>query len=502
MTTFLDPERRRLYEEYVRRKHRKSRIDFRSLLFGPQLAFVTDPSKFKAAVCSRRAGKTFGTVIYMLDEGHKNNYCQVPYITITRQQGKRNIWLDLQKLDSDLEIGGKFNNNELTYTLPNGSVLFIIGVDDEAEIHKLRGQKFPLAVVDEAQNFRPLIRPLMRDVLEPAVADYDGTIAMTGTPGVACAGFYYDITNGKISEAQKWSVHHWTVVDNPHHPYDAERVERLRIENGWLPDNPSFLREWKGQWVQDDSKLVFKLSERNYCYELPDRKLEYVLGIDLGYEDSTAFVVLGYDQGVGQTWVCESWREEHLIPSAVAARVDRLRERYDFTHIVADSGGLGKGYVEEMRQRYGIPIEAAEKSRKLAFIELLNGDLQAGAIHIYKGRNQELIDELGTLPWKEDEEGRPDRTKIDDRFSDHLCDALLYGWRACRQYFYDPEITEAEKGSDRWWAQREDEMEREQERIILRGSREFSEDYEDGLQVEEFDYGSLNDTIRDIWLPD
>src|SRR5690606_6944543 len=101
----------------------------------------------------------------------------------------------------------------------------------------------------------------------------------------------------------------------------------------------------------------------------------YVLGMDLGYEDSTAFVVLGFDEKVGQTWVIESWSETHLIPSAVAARVDRLRERYNFSYMVADSGGFGKGYVEEMKQRYSIPIEAAEKNRKPAYIELLNGDL-------------------------------------------------------------------------------------------------------------------------------
>lgn len=495
----LDPRQRRLLEEYARREMRKNKIDYKSLLFGPQRDFVLDPSKFKAAVCSRRAGKTFGDVIYMLSTANEIPYCQIPFITITRAMGKRNIWLDLQQLDSTLELGGRFNGNELTYTMPNGSVIFIIGADDESEIHKLRGSKFPLAIIDEAQNFRPLIRPLIRDVLEPAVADYDGTIAMTGTPGVACAGFYYDVTTDKVPEAKKWSIHHWTVVDNPHHPYDAERVEQVRLQNGWLPDNPSFVREWKGLWVADDSKLVYKLSTKNYSYDIPDRPLEYVLGIDLGYEDSTAFVVLGFDDKIGQTWVIESWSEQHLIPSAVAARVDRLREKYDFSYIVADSGGFGKGYVEEMKQRYSIPIEAAEKTRKLGYIELLNGDLQAGAIHFYKHKNQELLDEMGQLPWKENDDGTPDRTTIDDRFSDHLCDALLYGWRACRQYFYDPEFEGIKPHSDAWWAEKEDAMEREVERQVL-GSREPQDDLEAESLVDDSDFWSLSDVTRDIWL--
>src|SRR5687768_3739194 len=257
----LEKKQRRVLEELARRKDRIERVDFDKLLFpGPQRAFVMDPAKRKAAVCSRRAGKTFGILIYALKVLHLHSYCQVPYITLTRQQGKRNIWLALQKMDKQLGLGGNFNNNELTYTLSNGSVLFICGANDETEIQRLRGANYPLAMVDEAQSFRPFIRSLIRDILEPATSDYDGTIIMTGTPGPACAGFFYEVTNNLFDvevdgeKFQPWSVHHWTVVDNPHHPYDTAKIERVRKENGWAIDNPTFLREWKGLWVKDDSR--------------------------------------------------------------------------------------------------------------------------------------------------------------------------------------------------------------------------------------------------------
>jgi hypothetical protein len=484
----LSREERRLLEEVVRRRERLERVDFEDLLFGPQLAFITDPCRFKAAVCSRRAGKTYGLVLYMLKEASRRGFCQIPYITLTRAQGKRNIWLDLQQLDQQLELGARFNNNELTCTLPNGSVIFICGANDETEIQRLRGGKYPLAVIDEAQSFRPFIRGLLRDILEPAVADYRGTICMTGTPGPACAGFYYDVTTGQIPEAQKWSLHHWTVLDNPHHAYNAEDVEELRIMNGWTKDNPTFLREWLGLWVQDDSRQVYKFNaELNVCYSVPHdpEELTYVLGIDLGFQDSTAFVVLGYNERTGRCYVIESHKEAGMIPSAVAARVDRYASRFPFADIVADSGGFGKGYVEEMKQRWALPVRAAEKARKYAFIELLNGDLQAGVLQFVHHRNQKLIDEMSTLLWVEDDEGNADHTKIDDRYDDHLCDALLYGWRACRQYFFDPLENGPKEGSREWAEARHREMEAEVERQVLGDPNQswWEQGWSDGLEA-------------------
>lgn len=487
--------------EVVRREQRLKRVDFDADLFGPQKDFVTDPSPLKAAVCSRRAGKTYGCVMYMLRESQRYSYAQIPYVTITRAQGKRNIWLDLQQLNERYQLGGKFNNNELTVTFPNGSVIFINGANDATEIERLRGGKYPLAVIDEAQSFRAYIRTLVDDIFEPAVSDYGGTIVMTGTPGPACAGFYYEVTNQTTPEAKDWNVHHWTWVDNPHHPYTAAKIEEIRLRKGWLPDNPTFLREYMGQWVRDDSLVVYKLGQANLCYQLPERKLEYVLGLDLGYEDDTAFVVLGYDEQVGKVWIVESWKEKHLIPARVAAKVEQLNMKYRFSHIVADTGGFGKGYAEEMKQRYGLPIEPAKKTDKPGYIELMNGDLQSGIVQIYKRQNQELVDEMGMLLFEEHEDGTPDRSKIDDRFPDHLCDAALYGWRACRQYYYDPQLESPREGSEEYWQQVEADMEAEQVRQLKRGRNPFlPEDDESGFLPESLEHEYLVDSLEDTWL--
>ena len=506
----LSPEQRRLLEEVVRREERVRQVDFDSLLFGPQKAFIEDPSIFKAAVCTRRAGKTYGLVIYMLKTALRYAFCQIPYITLTRAQGKRNIWLDLQQLNKQLDLNIKFNQVELTATMPNGSVIFIQGANDATEIERLRGGKYPLVVLDECQSFRPFLQNLVDKVLTPAVADYRGTIVMTGTPGPACAGFYYEVTGGDGPLSKSWSTHSWSVVDNPHHPYGEEDIEEMRIRNGWRHDNPTLLQEWRGQWVHDDSRVVYKYDPaiNNAIPPIPD-SLTYVLGIDLGFADSTAFVVLGYHEASGVCYVLESKTEEGLIPSAVAVRVQQYRERFDLSHIVADSGGFGKGYVEEMNQRYFLNVQAAQKTQKLAFIQLLNGDLQAGSLKFVRHRNRQLVDELGLLLWEQDEEGNPDHTKIDERFPDHLADALLYGWRACRQYYYDPTLERPKAGSPEANRQLEQEMLEEVRNRVLGDPEQgwWQQGYGDDFVDEELDAGepwslSSSDSGLPPWLED
>jgi len=242
----IEKSRRLALEELLRRKEAAGRVDFNNSLFGEQRRFVTSPSKFKAALCTRRAGKTYGLVLYMLKVASTYSYAQVPYITLTRAQAKRNIWLLLEQLNKEWKLGGKLNRNELTVTLPNGSIIFLCGANDETEIQRLRGGKYPLVVIDEGQNFRPFIRSLIRSILEPALSDYDGTLVLAGTPGVACSGFFYDVTT---KPELNYDVFTWSSVDNPYHPHTPEKLATIRKRNNWLPDNPTFVREYLGQWV-------------------------------------------------------------------------------------------------------------------------------------------------------------------------------------------------------------------------------------------------------------
>jgi hypothetical protein len=169
---------------------------------------------------------------------------------------------------------------------------------------------------------------------------------------------------------------------------------------------------------------------------------EYVwaLAVDVGFADSTAFVVACCRKRHPEVYIVEAWKREGLIPSAVAAHVQRLQKQYGIGLTVIDEGGLGKGYAEEMRQTYGIACKPAEKTKKRAYQELTAGEIRSGSVRINPRTCRPLLDEISILQWT------PDHATEDERFENHAADAFLYVTRALRPW-YRPELEPPKPGT-------------------------------------------------------
>jgi len=195
-------------------------VDVLESTFPQQRAFIEDPAKLKWALCTRRAAKSYSDGLALAKAALEHPDLSCLYIGLTRESAKRIMWKDVQ-----------FNESELSAKFPNGSVIYLVGADsNEDERQKLLGQKFVLVVIDEAQAFGIDLRQLVYGVLKPAVADYRGTIVLTGTPGNLIKGLFFDVTNGREAG---WSGHRWITHDNP---YMAEQ---------WAarPSGPGVLRQ-------------------------------------------------------------------------------------------------------------------------------------------------------------------------------------------------------------------------------------------------------------------
>ena len=129
-----------------------------------------------------------------------------------------------------------------------------------------------------------------------------------------------------------------------------------------------------------------------------------------------------------------------MIPSRAAVELDKLRQKYKPSLLVADMGGPGKGWTEEWSQTYGIHCEPAEKTKKLAFTSMMRGDILSGAIKVHPFQCQQLLDEWMRVQYDET------RTKILDDAPDHCSDAALYAWRSIRNR-YKPEEVPPEPGT-------------------------------------------------------
>lgn len=425
--------------------------------FDKQLAFVKDPARFKTAVCSRRSGKTVACAADLLHTA-QSLPGDVLYLTLNRRSAKRIIWRELVNLNKAYAIGAKEDNTDLTLTLPRGNMIHVSGAKDEAELEKYRGMALRKVYIDEAQSFRPYIKELIEDIIEPALTDYYGSLVLIGTPGPIPAGYFYDVTR-----ANGWSHHHWTMQENPHIRLKSgkeplEIIHELAERRGMTLNSPSILREYFGQWVRDADSLVYQFNPAKNIHTGPlPSDLRYVFGIDIGYRDADAIAVLGYSAEQRAVFLVHEYVKSKTDITTLVEEIKRLQSLYDPVKMVMDAGALGKKIQEEIRLRHALHLEAAEKVRKAEFITLLNDDLRTSKFKAFTGSRFEEDSYL--LQWDLESEGA---LKVSKNYHSDIADAILYAWRECR-HFYERDAAPVPKTVDQvveeYWAREAEKME-------------------------------------------
>ena len=434
-----------------KQQRRSHALNLSKTLFKQQVDFIQDESKRKAAICSRRSGKSYAAGRYLIKEALEDEGTTCVYIARTREAAKRILWSSLKEANQRFRLGIKFNNADLIAVFPNRSIIMFTGANDASDVDKLRGAAFSLAVLDEAAFFNINLKELVNEVLAPALLDRDGSLVMISTPNSACHGFFYDITE---KGAYNFSVHRWTVKDNPYMQHAVRAIQK-DIDNGILdPSDPSYKREYLGIWVRDDQEIVYNYSQDNLFENRPvSDEWEYVLGIDLGYHDATAFCVVAWSPDYPSLYVIDEYKQSRMLTSEVEEKIHRFMKDYNFTSIVMDSGGgASKMLLETFKQRSGIPVKPAHKSGdKVGMIKIMNSDLKACNVKVKRG--MELLKEWDKLQYNKA------GTAEDKRFDNHLSDACFYAWQESRHFLYEEKEMPVIPGSKEYYRRLEEEME-------------------------------------------
>lgn len=296
---------------------------------------------------------------------------------------------------------------------------------------------------------------LVYGILKPAVADPNakgerGTICMMGTSSNFTKGLFYDITTGV---EPGWSLHTWSAHDNPYvrtqWQEELDEIDQLRP---LFKETPLFKQWYLNQWVIDTEKLVYKFNQdKNLFDKRPDRlkpnSWSYVLGVDLGYEDDSAFVLCAFHENDPTLYVVSTFNKKHMDITDVANKIKEYMSQYDIGKVIVD--GSDKQSVEEMRRRHGVPLEASEKQGKSDFIELLNAELIQAKIKI-NDNCINLINELMGLVWKTTGDIIDLPRKEHPSLPNHLCDAFLYAWRYCYSYMAESIVIKPVMGTKQW----------------------------------------------------
>ena len=396
-------------------------------LFDKQLAFALSPARFVAALCSRRGGKTTVCAAIAIQELLSKPNSIGMYLALTDKSVEDIFMPAIKPLILKYAPGTQINRDEIIFK--NGSKLIIAGANHVNKIETFRGFKLLFCIIDEAASFREsILHYLVDEIIVPALSDLQGKLMMIGTPAAHCHGMFYDVT--EATQEDMWDVFRWTAFDNPFMSEQWGKDAKLFLDRKKVTENnPKYRREFLGEWCTDEESLMI----RPFTLETPvntynKETWHTVMGIDFGFNDETAFSVIGWKKDNPKAYVLETFGEAGLSVSGIAKHLQALKARYNPRSIVGDPAGASKIIIEEMSAKYKIFITPAQKKDKAHYIEILNDALVNNELVVVPNTTSQLQKEMKSVVWNED------RTReLEGMKCDHL-DATLYAFRESMEY--------------------------------------------------------------------
>jgi hypothetical protein len=475
-----------------------------------------DLSALIAIRSARQQGKSTGALLITAVRCLQHPGAVWVVIGLTKGSVRRIYWGVLQELSKAFELGIRFQEQAFIATFPNGSQIHFFGADKIDEIEKLRGGRFHGAIVDECKSYPQVtFKLLIEDILGPALKGQAGQLYLIGTPGDVLSGEFFLATcdepvllpnqrwsNLPAGEFEReghrgvWSFHHWGpktntfIFTDPRSGrkftmWDAFLEEKER--RGWADDHPTWRREYLGEWVPGETRLVYRYRPHLNDYQpldgtlwgLPESKTGWrrVCGLDFGTRDGTAIVVWAWSDDVPGLW--EVYSEKRKTEADLRLSVSDLanwykaveREYGPFEGVVGDRGGLATMVIDTLAVEHGVYVEPAEKKEKVDHIEVFNNDLDANLIRIRRG--SELSVELLGNKWLEKSLGTERRVE-DPATPNDLPDAGLYAFRWCQHRQRKEKAAEGPKPMSPEWFRLLAAQELEERRRAARPSTDES----------------------------
>lgn len=432
-------------------------------------AFIEDLSDLVVVLCGRRSGKSSAGRQLVVKTALANPGRTLALVGPTRVATKKLHWDRLQALLRDAGVPFTKDGTDLILKLFNGAQIWLAGAKDTTEVERLRGPEFVLVVVDECGVIRPsILKYLVEDVLQWSLVDYAGRLVLMGTPPPVPAGYFVERYRGLDAHNQPvkgWSRHggvgsergRWTLFENSLLPNRsvAEYLRKLREDRGLTEQSITWRREVLGELVYDKDALVLNAFDLDHSVwsgdALPEGTWRYVLGVDIGWHDPDAIVVLGWCSSSPNLYVVEEYEKPHQTEEDLAEVLRGFINRYHPLSIVGDTGGGGKKTLEGISRRIKWIIKPAHKPSIVEQFNRLNDEFRAGKLFVPAGGN--CAEDAIRMMW---EPGKTGQKVAHEPHSDAL-PALSYAYPEARHFFYNPPVddsAERERAAKPWLSSR------------------------------------------------
>lgn len=423
-----------IFSVLAERKGLTGKIE-RSPEFAKQNEILDDrKSRWKALNCTRRGAKSTTEAMDHVEVCQEFPRSRTVYMGLTLDSVTEIIWDVFKDLNEKNKLGLKFNGTKKIIFYPNGSRTRLFGLDSSArQMAKILGQKLRKASIDEAGSITIDLENFCFQKVRPALIDLapNSWLTLLGTCENIPNTYFEKVTTGKCTNFD-WKIHKWTTYENPYlaKQWDAE-IKEMIAKNPKIVESSAFRTHYNNEWCSDDDLLIVPVSKMVFASALPSnpktgkpyQDWHYILAVDLGYNDATAYSLIACNWHVAESYVLMTFKSTEQDFTDVANCIKKLKKDYPIGSLVID--GANKQGIEEMKKRLGLPeIEIAEKQGKATYLRLLKDEVITGKLRFIHGSTDPLKVEWLSLQWKD-----TDKDEEDPRCQNHLSDATLYGWR-------------------------------------------------------------------------
>ncbi len=308
-----------------RRRHVDKKRWFQMLGYRPhqgQEAFHRSPARFKVLVAGARFGKSLAAArevepLIINCDPPTRGWIVAPNYSLGEKEF-RYIWSDLV-VEMGLQAKRKADNaraGNMFIEFAWGSEVIVKSADNPAG---LLGEELDWLILSEAARISETV---FERYLFARLASRQGGLILPTSP----AGFnwvYKKYLLGQDPAYPEWESWQFPTSTNPHHP--QEEIEQARRN---LTEE-AFLEQYLGRFVRFTGQVYKEFSRGvHVTSELPSEFKRVVAGVDWGYTNPCALVVIGEDSD-GRCYVLDEFYErEALVRPQIVEAARGFAERY------------------------------------------------------------------------------------------------------------------------------------------------------------------------------
>ena len=322
-----------------------------------QIAIINAVNKYRfvCAAISRRQGKTYianiiGQVVALVPGSDilimSPNYSlsQISW-DLQRQLIKMN------KLELVVD-----NKKDKLMQLTNGSTIRMGSVN---QVDSAVGRSYDLIIFDEAALADG--RDAFERALRPTLDRLGARAIFISTPRGKTNWFAEYYERGYSAEFPEWCSIKATYHDNPRmSESDIAEAKKTMSEALFRQEYEADFNTYEGQIWRLESRHIIG-DENCPIKTTPSRDdMDIIGGLDMGYKDSTAFVVVGYNFKDECFYVLDEYLENEKVTSQYATDIKRICDKWDPDFIFIDASAAQT--KADLAYDYDIYTTSAKKS--------------------------------------------------------------------------------------------------------------------------------------------